>query len=282
MPPVQFSVAPTDVGRLDVSGCAIAYAVWSESGTLPIVLVHGAGAQMGWWDAVIAQLAPAHRLLALDLSGNGDSGWREDYSAEQWGDEVITVAQRIGGGPALVVGHSLGGRVAIVAAARNPAIALGPVLVDAPVRRPGAAFRRVMTQSTGSPRLYESLEEALASFHLRPHEPVLDRELLLRVGANSFKPVDGGWRLKADGRMYGRIADHDLVRYLGTITAPITLIYGERSAVVDDDNRAVLVQAHAGPTELVGIDGFHHLTLDQAGEVAGEIQRFWEALPPRT
>jgi pimeloyl-ACP methyl ester carboxylesterase len=276
---MHFSTAPSESGWLSVNGCSIAYAGWGEPGTLPIVLVHGAGAQMGWWDAVIDELSPRHRLVTLDLSGCGDSGWRDEYTGEQWAEEVVTVAEQIGGGPSLVVGHSLGGRVTIVAAARHPEIVLGPVLIDSHLRRPDRRPRSGRFPG-GSDRRYDSLDAAVESFHLRPNEPVLDRELLLRVAANSFKPVDGQWALKADHKVYGRIDDDDLAGYLAQITSEMTFIYGDRSAVVDDDSRVFLAEAHAGPTEMVCVEGgFHHLTFDHAKQIADTVAARWSGLP---
>ena len=58
------------------------------------------------------------------------------------------------------------------------------------------------------------------------------------------------------------------------------MVYGGRSASVDDDGRAFLVDAHAGPTELVRIeDGFHHLTFDYAPEVAAAIRELSSNVP---
>jgi pimeloyl-ACP methyl ester carboxylesterase len=267
----QFGITPTEAGRLVVDGCEIAYAVWGGGESRPVVLIHGAGAHMGWWDAVIQELVPHHRVIGLDLSGNGDSGWRDDYSGQQWASEVLAAAQQIGGGAALLVGHSLGGRVAIIAGGLRPDMALGLVLVDAPIRRPHPKARRRF-QPSATDRRYESLELAVESFHLRPPEPVLNRDLLQRVAIHSFRQLDGGWGLKADRDVYGRIDDADLAACLAQITSPVTLAYGGRSTSVDEDGRSFLAESHPGTTEFRRIDeGFHHLTFDHAVEVADTI-----------
>jgi pimeloyl-ACP methyl ester carboxylesterase len=201
----------------------------------PIVLVHGAGAHMGWWDGVIQQLVPRYRVIAVDLSGHGDSGWREDYNGEQWANEVLAVARLIGDRqPPLLVEHSLGGRVSIVAGALEPDAVRGLALVDAPIRRPRRELRPRF-QPRAADRRHESLDCAVESFHLRPVEPVLNQELLLRVSFHAFRRLDGGWGLKADRSVYGRIDDHELAACLGRIRAPITLVYGSRSVSLDDD-----------------------------------------------
>jgi pimeloyl-ACP methyl ester carboxylesterase len=266
----QFVIAPTDVGRLAVNGCPIAYATWSGAAG-PIVLVHGAGAHMGWWDGVIQQLVPRYRVIAVDLSGHGDSGRREDYNGEQWANEVLAVARSIGDRHPLVVGHSLGGRVSIVAGALEPDAVPGLVLVDAPIRRPRSEPRPRFQPRTAD-RRYESLDRAVESFHLLPMEPVYNHELLRRVAFHSFRRLDGSWGLKADRNVYGRIDDHDLAACLGRISAPITLVYGSRSVSLDDDGRGFLAESHRGHTQFVRIDGgFHHLTFDYASELAGAI-----------
>lgn len=105
---MKFSVNPRTTGSLEVAGAEIAYASWGPDDGPPVVLVHGAGAQMGWWDAVIKELG-GHRVIALDLSGNGDSGWREQYTGELWAQETLEIAERVAGARVVLVGHSLGG-----------------------------------------------------------------------------------------------------------------------------------------------------------------------------
>jgi pimeloyl-ACP methyl ester carboxylesterase len=163
----QFVIAPTDAGYLVVDGCPIAYAAWSTGAAGPIVLVHGAGAHMGWWDGVIQQLVPSYRVVALDLSGHGDSGWREHYTGEQWAKEVLAIAHLFGDRQALLVGHSLGGRVSIVAGALEPDVVPGLILVDAPVRRP-QEHPESRSPPRAADRRHESLDHAIESFHLRP------------------------------------------------------------------------------------------------------------------
>jgi pimeloyl-ACP methyl ester carboxylesterase len=273
---VRDLLAAAERGHLDVDGCPIAWARWPARQTLnaspPIVLVHGAGAHLGWWEAVIGPLHDqGHRVVALELSGHGTSGHRDAYTAETWAREVLSVIAQVAGGPALLVGHSLGGRVAICAAAADPALVPRLVLVDAPVRRPGQARPRVLPSRSLTRRTHPTLEDAVASFRLRPREPVAHTDLLHRIAAAAFKEQADGWSLRADLSVFSRVPDELLAASLHSYPGPITLIYGTRSTVVDQPGRNFLVEAHAGPTELVAVEGYHHLTLDQGAEVAGAI-----------
>jgi pimeloyl-ACP methyl ester carboxylesterase len=276
---VQDLLATADRGHLEVDGCPIAWARWTASASAPastaatpIVLVHGAGAHLGWWEAVIRQLtATDHTVVALELSGHGDSGHRTRYAAETWSDEVLAVIREVARAPALLVGHSLGGRVAICAAAADPERVPRLVLVDAPVRRPGAPRPRALPQRPLPRRTHATLEHAVETFRLRPREPVTDTALLRRIAEAAFSRHDGGWSLKADLSVFSRIPDELLAAALNDYPGPITLIYGTRSTVISQPGREFLVEAHRGPTELVCIEGHHHLTIDQGTQIAALI-----------
>src|SRR5215471_2564790 len=93
-----------------VDGAAIAYRTWGEPGGRGIVLVHGGAAHSRWWDHVGPLLADGRRVVAIDLSGHGDSGRRESYSLDGWAREVLAVAEDAGiaAVPPTVIGHSMG------------------------------------------------------------------------------------------------------------------------------------------------------------------------------
>ena len=58
-----------------VAGARVAYRAWGPAGAPGVVLVHGGAAHSGWWDHV-APLLTGHRVVALDLTGHGDSDRR--------------------------------------------------------------------------------------------------------------------------------------------------------------------------------------------------------------
>ena len=61
-----------------------------------IVLVHGGAAHSRWWDHIGPLLAADRRVVAIDLSGHGDSGRRESYSFDAWAGEMLAVAADAG------------------------------------------------------------------------------------------------------------------------------------------------------------------------------------------
>jgi pimeloyl-ACP methyl ester carboxylesterase len=80
----------------------------------PVILIHGITSSSATWDVVGPMLARNHTVLAPDLFGHGQSAKpRGDYSMGAFASGVRDLALALGLGPATVVGHSLGGGVAM-------------------------------------------------------------------------------------------------------------------------------------------------------------------------
>lgn len=100
---------------------------------LPVVFVHGLGGTGSQWEAQLAHLRPWTRALALDLRGHGRSAPAGGgaYAVADLAADVTAVADELGLERFVLVGHSLGGSVAIEVARREGAERVaGVVLVD--------------------------------------------------------------------------------------------------------------------------------------------------------
>jgi pimeloyl-ACP methyl ester carboxylesterase len=87
----------------------------------PLVLVHGLGGAASNWNELVPALARRHRLLVPDLPGHGGSSALPAVSGlGAFADRVALVAAREGMLPAAVVGHSLGGAIALRWTLRRP------------------------------------------------------------------------------------------------------------------------------------------------------------------
>jgi len=193
--------------RVDVEDTSIAYLAWGDPSQQGIVLVHGGGAHAHWWDHIAPLLGQDRRVVAIDLSGHGDSGRRDVYSLDAWAREILAVAADAGiTGPPIVIGHSMGGFVTLRLASRyGPKIA-GAVIIDSPVRdrdltpeETAARERRAF----GPLRVYPSREAAIQRFRPIPPQPTLPW-ISAHIAETSVRPAEGGWTWKFDPRIFGR------------------------------------------------------------------------------
>jgi pimeloyl-ACP methyl ester carboxylesterase len=250
-----------------VSGCQINYLVWGDADKPPLVLVHGGAAHAMWWSIHARALAQHYYVIAPDLSGHGDSGRRDSYPKEIWAEEVVTVAEHAAPGRLpVLVGHSMGGLVSIVAAAVYGAPRLtGAVIVDAPVRRPdpesvegnsGRAFR--------SPGVYPDLQSALPHFRLIPPQPCEHGFILEHIARHSLVQTPEGWTWKFDPRVFLRYSGTSVREHLAQVNCRVALMRGEFSAIVSPESGAYMYEQLKRNAPLVEIpQAHHHLILDQ-------------------
>jgi pimeloyl-ACP methyl ester carboxylesterase len=211
-PPDWFAAAlatPADEGSVTVDGARIRYRAWGPPGSSGAVLVHGTAAHARWWDHVGPQLSAGLRVVALDLSGHGDSDWREQYSLDRWAEEVVAVAADGGiSGAPFIMGHSLGGTIAIRAAVRHGAALAGIVVIDTPLfETPPEPQETVMGMAAfGVDRSYPSREAALARFRLVPEHPVLPYVRDHVAAWSVTRRDDGEWGWKFDRSLFPKMA----------------------------------------------------------------------------
>ena len=106
----------------------------------PIVLIHGFGAALDWWDAIAPELARDHKVVRLDLIGHGGTeAPGSGYEIERQAALVKAVLTKLGVGRTIVVGHSMGGEVATAITVANPESVEKLVLIDSPPK-PETAF----------------------------------------------------------------------------------------------------------------------------------------------
>jgi len=254
--------------RTQVDGAAIHYLAWGEPGQRGLVFVHGGGAHAHWWTHVAATFSNEFRVLAVDLSGHGDSGHREAYPLEGWTDEVVAVASAGGiAGPPVVIGHSMGGFVTIATAARHPEHLAGAIVCDSPVTEPDpeiASYR--LKEAFGAPRTYTSVEDGMAHFRtVPPQEHYLDF-VIEHVARRSLHAVDGGWQWKFDRHVFSQFGGSlrsVALPYLDDITCRFALLRSEYGLVTADIGR-FMSERLGRVTPVVEIpEAGHHAMLDQ-------------------
>jgi len=205
VPPAWFTealAAPVSERVASQDGVPVAYRMWGGPSGRCIVLVHGGGAHSRWWDHIAPLLAADRRVIAIDLSGHGDSGRRESYTIDGWAREVLAVVADAGLDSPVVIGHSMGGIVTLRLAAMYGSRIEGAVVIDSPLRDRAPEEHAARRQRTFRQlHAYPTREAILARFRPVPDQPVLGY-IAEHVAATSIRQVDGGWIWKWDPAVF--------------------------------------------------------------------------------
>ncbi|QBJ96724.1 alpha/beta hydrolase [Rhodococcus sp. ABRD24] len=272
--------APVDTGSVEVDGVGVHFRAWGESGRPGLVLIHGGAAHSRWWDHIGPQLAGDRRVVALDLSGHGDSDTREYYSLDQWAHEVVSVAEVSGiAGAPVLVGHSMGGIVAYVAAHLYGDRLAGVQIIDSPIRQrtpeEEAARRKA---AFGPKKLYTDREEALARFRFVPQQNAAVPCVREHVAETSLVDVEGGWSWKFDPAVFTRSGGDILVE----ASPRCRLAYFRAENGIVSPELMTHMRARFGPSALIAEipAAGHHTMIDQPLALVTGIRTVlaaWEA-----
>jgi pimeloyl-ACP methyl ester carboxylesterase len=221
-------------------GLTIGFRETGEPEVRPVVLLHALGSKSSTWDTVAAALAEAGRhVIAVDLRGHGRSGPAEEYSYRLMADDVLRFLEHRGIKRIDLVGHSLGGAVAMFVAIGAPELVERLVIEDvAPPMR------------NGRPE------------HDRPEPP-----------AEAPEPVDFHWPVVPAIYRAMRAPDPDWWARLPTITARTLLVSGGPTSHVAPSRMAELATVIPDAT-LSTVDVGHHIHRDQPDEFAGLVLPF--------
>jgi pimeloyl-ACP methyl ester carboxylesterase len=237
-PPVALSYASQ---RL-----SLRYFRYGDPALPPLILVHGTRDHARSWDQTAAALIDRYCVYAPDLRGHGDSDWAigGDYSIIDYALDVHALGEHIGREPYVVVGHSLGGGVALQYAGAFPEKVSRLISIeglgglgwsDRPPRPAHVRMRRwvesMRSLENREPRRYASVEEATermvaANSHLTP-------ELARHLTVEGTRETELGLAWKFDnftraGSPY-EFNMEDARDLWNQIRCPILILWGEES-----------------------------------------------------
>ena len=133
------------------------------SGSPAFVFVHGLACDRSAWRSQFDDLKRDHRCLSVDLRGRGDSTPAFPCDPETAAADLAGIIQVLDLGPSIIVGHSLGGVVALLLNYRWPELVRGIVMGDTPINAGlGANFGKTATavRAEGSTKPIERLVES--------------------------------------------------------------------------------------------------------------------------
>lgn len=194
---------------------------YGESGAATVILIHGIGNRSDGWMPVIPALTESFRVITMDLRGHGRSGHpASGYHHADYAADLQSVIEDLGVTAPLIVGHSLGGIVALEWAVGHPDEAAAIVAEDVPLSTGPGAEATFATWISMNEMPFEALFARYQSE--LPHLA----EAQIRGRAESMAgtaPAVFREELAASRASRG----NDEIARLAAVTSPILLIHGD-------------------------------------------------------
>lgn len=213
------------------------YVDYAGPGTVPVVISHGLFGSARNWNVIAKRLSAGRRVVAVDMRNHGGSFWDDDHSYAALAADLAEVILALGG-RAVVLGHSMGGKAAMVLAVRRPELVAGLVVADiAPVAYEHTQLP--MIDAMHAVDLSRVGRRAEADAQLAAHIPEAPlRAFLLQ----SLDLSDGAvrWRLNLDALASGMEAIIGFPALTGRYAGPTLFVTGGASDYVRPQHRTLI------------------------------------------
>jgi pimeloyl-ACP methyl ester carboxylesterase len=249
----------------------------------PIVLLHCFSCAIDWWDGMLPALQRKHRVIAIDLLGHGGSEKPSSgYTPENQARVVAEALERLRVSGATVVGHSLGGAVAVALAQQDPRLVGRVAIVDMPPDNSygdlgfiaGLAFQPVIGEALWTIKpdfaIRDGLGVAFAPGFDVPDDFVAD---VKRLTYTAYDESPAG--------VDAFLAEESLERRMREAGKPLMVLMGAEEQIVDDPSRALRQYAAAVPgaeTHLIPNAG-HSPNVERPALTAQLLLRFAKEHP---
>ena len=242
---------------------------YTETGSgPPVVLLHGLTCNTAYWLRVVP-LLDGVRAIALDFGGHGLSEHRDSYGYAGYERDLTWLLDELGLDRVTVAGHSLGGYVALLAAARSDRIS-SVVAIDVKSDWTDADAELAERSRDASQRI-EPDRAVLVDRLARSLPVALEPGELESLVQRSIEEIAGGWRFRSDRRVLAT-EPVDPFAFLREVECPVLVMAGAQSEVMPPAAAERFSAAiPEGTLEL--LDGVgHHAELEAPERVARAIR----------
>jgi pimeloyl-ACP methyl ester carboxylesterase len=244
------------------------------------VLLHGGSAHAHWWDFVAPALADRYSVVAPHLRGHGDSDHAVPpaYTVDDHVRDLDAVVATLRLRPVALVGHSLGGFIALRFTERTPAAVSAIAIVDG---RPesGSGRSGLVRRLRHLPHPeYRDAADAVRRFRLLPTGTAARPEVLRHVALAGLRTLpDGALVPKFDRHAFGHYMPRDYSDAIAALRCPALFVRGADSTFADPAAlaRMAALCPHAETTTIPG--AYHHVPLDQPERLVARLRQFLDA-----
>jgi pimeloyl-ACP methyl ester carboxylesterase len=263
--------------RVVVGGVRL-YVERKGAGDVSLVFLHYWGGTHRTWSKVIVELVGRFASVAYDLRGWGDSDSDSDsaassrgYSISALADEASALIEELGLRKYVLIGHSMGGKVAQLVASRRPAGLKGLVLVAPASPTPTRFPEEAMQQQIHAYDNRETVLQTIAFLSARTPAP----EIVEQIVEDSLSGVPEAklaWPTQA--------ILEDISEEVTKISVPTIVLAGEldRLDSVEQHRREILSRIPGARLEIIGGSG-HLSPIDEPEKLARAIEAFVGELP---
>jgi pimeloyl-ACP methyl ester carboxylesterase len=243
----------------------------------PLVFLHGLGGSQSTWQVVLGDLVESHRVAAIDLPGHGasDKSADADYSIAGLASAIVDAIGKLGINRPVLIGHSLGGAVALRIAADSSLAVAGVVAMDTAGLGDeiSTELTSLMTGQAGP----ETARGLLSLFYE-------DQRLVVDRGVQEMAQTqlaDGAWRAQQSASQAAFGAGKQLAAARvdpAAVKVPVHLIWGGLDRVLPAKHALDSVAAFPDAT-LAIVSGVGHVPqVENAARTAQLIARFAKSL----
>lgn len=236
-----------------------------ESNGKTLVFLHYFGGAADTWQWVAYELASQYRSLAINLPGFGGTEPLEEPSVKNFATYVLEVLTEMNVTECVLIGHSMGGKVAMQIAADAPQGLIEQLILLAPSpptleRMPEAEKQQML--------VHPSAEAATANIKKNSVQPLTTDAYEIAVATNYI--VDGNtWRWWIEDGMTRSIADQ-----VSNLSMPVTVLASKDDKAITMDMLKNDVMPNLKGARLIETQGLGHLyPLEQPGWVAEMIRQ---------
>jgi len=254
----------------------------SESGAgSPLVILHGLFGSKRNWATVAHRLAATHRVITVDLRNHGASPWDERHDYPALAADVAAVIEQRLGGSATVLGHSMGGKAAMVLALARPELVERLVVVDiAPVRSTATPLEYVQAMRTVPLAAFSQRLDVQQALAPAIPDRMVRGFLMLSLGSG---PTGFAWtvNLEAIERNFDAIVGFPQVPTGQQFTKPALFLAGGRSEYVRPEHHAEIHRLFPAATLEVIEQAGHWVHADAANAFVLAVEAFLGPRPTR-
>ncbi len=282
-----------DKGDVSLHGHRVVYRVAGDltSGAPVLLLVHGMAGSSATWRDVLGGLGARYTVVAPDLPGHGESDKpRQDYSLGAQANALRDLMVALGVDRATVVGHSLGGGIAMQLAYQHPQFCERLVLVSSgglgpevswmlrALALPGAEYLMPALFSSYLRDAGNSVSRRLARFGIRwPHVEQEWRAFVSLVEPESRQSFVRTLRAVIDTGGQS-VSAHDRL-YLA-VNLPTLIVWGERDRIIPVAHASAAHEAVPGSRLVIFEESGHFPPSEEPGRFVEVLSEFMDSTEP--